>query len=77
MSEYCRDCERLSQDRDALSADNNRLNDRVAKLESALQSLWPGLVLDLRYADADDDKDAMQSRIDTIRECFELQNEPK
>lgn len=35
-------------------------------LLEALQCLLPGLVLDLRYADDDDDKEAMQSRVDTV-----------
>ena len=46
------------------------LLNRIDELELALNSLWPGLVLDLRYADADDDRDAMQSRVDTIAEVM-------
>jgi hypothetical protein len=44
--------------------------DRIAELEEALLSLLPGLELDLRYADADDDLDAFRSRIATVRDCF-------
>lgn len=36
------------------------------ELVAALKILLPGLVLDLRYADDDDDKDAMRARIDTV-----------
>lgn len=39
---------------------------RIAELEKALSCLLPGLMLDLRYADDDDDKDALRSRIDTV-----------
>lgn len=46
------------------------LLNRIDELETALMSLLPGLILDLRYADADDDRDAMQSRIETVQECF-------
>jgi hypothetical protein len=35
-------------------------------LREALHVLLPGLMFDLRYADDDDDKDAMQARIDTV-----------
>ena len=48
------------------------LLDDIEQLRGALESLWPGLVLDLRYADADDDKDAMRSRIETVREAIGL-----
>jgi hypothetical protein len=40
---------------------------RIAELEMALQVLLPGLILDLRYADLDDDKDAMRARIETVQ----------
>jgi hypothetical protein len=40
--------------------------DEIESLREALDCLLPGLVLDLRYADPDDDKDAMRSRIETI-----------
>jgi hypothetical protein len=43
---------------------------RIAVLETALNILLPGLWLDLRYADPDDDRDAMQARIDTVVGCF-------
>jgi hypothetical protein len=36
----------------------------------ALECLLPGLVLDLRYAGDDDDKDAMQSRVRTVTEAL-------
>lgn len=45
---------------------------RIAKLEEALKCLLPGLVLDLRYADDDDDKDALRNRIDTIETALGL-----
>lgn len=38
----------------------------VPVLIEALLSLLPGLQLDLRYASADDDKDALVSRVQTI-----------
>ena len=44
--------------------------ERIRELEEALNSLWPGLVLDLRYADADDDIDALRSRVETISEVM-------
>lgn len=53
------------------------LLDDIEQLEGALQTLWPGLALDLRYADPDDDKDAMQSRIDTILEVLAPSAETK
>lgn len=46
------------------------LINRIDELEEALLSLLPGLELDLRYADADDDLDAFRSRIATVRDCF-------
>lgn len=42
----------------------------VERLRGALQMLYPGLVLDLRYADMDADKDALQSRIRTVEEAL-------
>lgn len=50
------------------------------RLESALLSLLPGLVLDRRYADADDDIEALNSRIETVQEALyptASQNETK
>lgn len=44
--------------------------DRIRDLEASLNSLWPGLVLDLRHADMDDDIDALRSRVDTVREVL-------
>jgi hypothetical protein len=41
------------------------------RLRSALDCLLPGLVLDLRYASEDEDRDAMRSRIDTVRDALE------
>ena len=35
-------------------------------LLEALECLLPGLVLDLRYAEPDDDKEALRSRIKTV-----------
>lgn len=40
------------------------------RLRDALLMLWPGLVLDLRYADVDDDKDALRSRVQTVEEAL-------
>jgi hypothetical protein len=40
------------------------------RLRQALLVLYPGLVLDLRYADDDDDTDALRSRIETIEEAL-------
>jgi hypothetical protein len=45
-------------------------NGRIERLREALQTLRPGLVLDLRYADDDDDKDAMRARIETVEEAL-------
>ncbi len=42
----------------------------IVQLEEALKCLYLGLVLDLRYADDDDDKDAMRSRIKTVEEAL-------
>jgi hypothetical protein len=36
------------------------------RYRTALLELYPGLVLDRRYADADDDIDALNSRVETI-----------
>lgn len=41
-------------------------------MREALGSLLPGLVLDLRYAEVDDDREAMQSRIDTVIEALTI-----
>ena len=46
------------------------LQAQVKRLRGALECLLPGLVLDLRYADLDDDKDAMRSRIETVEEAL-------
>lgn len=48
----------------------SRFAERIRVLESALNSLLPGLVLDRRYADADDDIGAMNSRIETVQEAL-------
>lgn len=40
------------------------------QMRTALGTLLPGLVLDLRYADDDDDKDAMRSRIETVTQAL-------
>jgi hypothetical protein len=39
-------------------------------LREALECLLPGLILDLRYATDDDDKDAMRSRITTVQDAL-------
>lgn len=46
-----------------------RLED-YERLEQALLCLLPGLVLDRRYADADDDIDALNSRIETVQSAL-------
>jgi hypothetical protein len=40
------------------------------RLREALEVLLPGLVLDLRYASDDDDKDAMRSRVETVQQAL-------
>ncbi len=50
--------------------DRRDLIAEVEKLRDALKTLYPGLVLDLRYADIDDDMDAMRSRIRTVEEAL-------
>lgn len=42
----------------------------IDRLREALASLRLGLVLDLRYADDDDDKDALRSRVKTVEEAL-------
>ena len=42
----------------------------IAQLREALACLLPGLELDLRYADDDDDKDALRSRVKTVRDAL-------
>lgn len=48
---------------------------RIRELEAALNDLLPGLILDRRYADADDDIDAMNSRIETVTSALGAQSE--
>jgi hypothetical protein len=43
---------------------------KIQRLREALECLLPGLVLDLRYATDDDDKDAMRSRIETVQDAL-------
>lgn len=45
---------------------NARIVVAAPDMLEALECLLPGLILDLRYADDDDDKDAMRSRIETV-----------
>lgn len=40
------------------------------RLRQALLVLYPGLVLDLRYADDDEDTDALRSRIKTVEDAL-------
>lgn len=47
---------------------------RIRVLEMALNDLLPGLILDLRHADLDDDKEAMESRIKTVTEALNTQS---
>ena len=49
---------------------NARLVAAAPDMLEALECLLPGLVLDLRYADPDDDKEAMQSRITTVTDAI-------
>lgn len=42
----------------------------IARLRGALESLLPGLALDLRYADDDDDRDALLSRVRAVEEAL-------
>lgn len=50
-----------------------RLQERVETLERALYDLLPGLILDLRYATEDDDRDALRSRIETVRSALKTE----
>ncbi len=43
---------------------------RIRELECPLNDILPGLILDLRHTDPDDDKDAMQSRIKTVTDAL-------
>lgn len=47
-----------------------QLRRTVAELRETLLTILPGLVLDLRYASEDDDKDALRSRIQCVREAL-------
>lgn len=60
LQDYCR---KIEAEQDRLRADNERLR-------GALEMLLPGLILDLRYADEDDDKDAMRCRIETVTDAL-------
>jgi len=51
MSEYCRECARLSEECELLSKDNNTLNDRVAELEAAEHRARCDLMDALFYVD--------------------------
>jgi hypothetical protein len=58
----------------------NALRSLQCKLDAcreALECLLPGLTLDLRYADPDDDKDAMRSRIKTVTDALTAVEPPK
>jgi len=44
--------------------------DEIERLRAALGCLLPGLELDLRYADPDDDRDALRSRIKCVRDAL-------
>lgn len=46
------------------------LADKAERMHDALNCLLPGLILDLRYAEPDDDKEAMRSRIQTVAEAL-------
>lgn len=53
-------------------ADSNaRLIAAAPDLLQALLDLLPGLIIDRRYATADDDMDALNSRIETVRGALE------
>lgn len=47
-----------------------KLQRERTRYREALEVLLPGLILDLRYADDDDDKDAMRARIKTVQEAL-------
>ena len=49
---------------------NARLIAAAPDMLAALKCLLPGLVLDRRYADDDDDLDALDSRIETVLEAI-------
>jgi uncharacterized phage infection (PIP) family protein YhgE len=50
-----------------LLANRTKLEAEVGRLRGALEDLRPGLILDLRYADMeDDDVDALRSRVRTV-----------
>lgn len=49
---------------------NARLIASAPDLLEALECLLPGLVLDLRYASEDDDKEAMRHRIKTVTDAI-------
>ena len=63
--------ERLERERSEWSGVAAKRLRENAFLRAALEVLLPGLVLDLRYAGDDDDKDAMRSRISTVREALD------
>lgn len=62
----------------ALTADRDALKRECEGLRGALENLLPGLHLDLRYADPDDDREALQSRVKTVTDALALSPaEPK
>lgn len=63
--------ERSKEHMQKLESESHAVTAERDRMRAALQMLYPGLVLDLRYADDDDDKDAMRARIQTIEEALD------
>lgn len=64
--EVCSMFHTTDQDGNGRGEANARLVAAAPDMLAALECLLPGLILDLRYANEDDDKEAMQSRIETV-----------
>lgn len=69
---YCADCGAQVPEslRPAPETNAGYSQAHADQMRTALETLLPGLVLDLRYADDDDDKDAMRSRIETVTQAL-------
>lgn len=66
LEAQCANDATLSTALDAVIAERDAAFAQVDALREALESLYPGLALDLRYADPDDDREALASRVRTI-----------